>query len=121
MAYQVRMYRLPMVKNGRMEDERMTSAIGTPVSSRTPRWFTTVLVLLALIGLFNVFASVNDFIATNSAGLPSDHTGTFAKLSGTTWSNFKGGQSGSASYVKGVPSSRLTPRDTHKASNRPWG
>jgi len=99
MACQVRMYRLPMVKNGRMEDERMTTATATPVSNCTPRWFKTVLVLLALIGLFNVFASVNDFIATKSAGLPSDHTGTFAKLSGTTWSNFKGAQSGAASYV----------------------
>jgi hypothetical protein len=99
MAYQVRMYRLPLVKNGRMEDERMTTGIATHVSSRAPRWFTTVMVLLALIGLFNVFASINDFIATNTAGLPSDHTGTFAKLSGTTWSNFKGAQSGAASDV----------------------
>jgi hypothetical protein len=36
-------------------------------------------ILLALIGLFNVFASVSDFIATRNTGLPSDHTGTFTK------------------------------------------
>jgi hypothetical protein len=31
--------------------------------------------------------------------VPSDHTGTFATLSGTTWSNFKVADSGAASYI----------------------
>lgn len=75
-----------------------TSTVAT-ATSRAPRWFTVALVLLALIGLFNVFASVNDFVATNSSGLPSDHTGTFAKLSGATWISFKAARSGAASYI----------------------
>jgi hypothetical protein len=77
----------------------MTTVTATPVSSRAPRWFTAALVLLTLIGLFNVFASVNDFIATKNSGLPSDHTGTFGKLSGTTWTGFKTAHSGAASYI----------------------
>jgi hypothetical protein len=58
-----------------------------------------VWILLALIGLFNVFASINDLIATTSSGLPSDHTGTFAKLSGTAWASFKAAHAGAASYI----------------------
>jgi hypothetical protein len=70
-----------------------------PATTRTPRWFTAALVLLALIGAFNIFASVSDFISTSSSGLPSDHTGAFAKLSGTTWTGFKSAHSGAASYI----------------------
>jgi hypothetical protein len=53
-----------------------------------------VLSLLGLIGLCNVFASVSDLAATGKSGLPSDHTGTFAKLSGTTWAGFKAAHAG---------------------------
>jgi hypothetical protein len=77
----------------------MSTAKVTPVSSRMPRWFTAAWILLALIGLFNIFASVNDFVATKNSGLPSDHIGTFGKLSGTTWAGFKAAHSGAASYI----------------------
>ena len=58
-----------------------------------------MLILLGLLGLFNVFATASDLAATGSSGLPSDHTGTFAKLSGTTWGSFKAAHAGAASYV----------------------
>lgn len=77
----------------------MTTGTLAPATTRAPRWFTTALVLLALIGAFNIFASVNDLISTDSSGLPSDHTGAFAKLSGATWTSFRSAHSGAASYV----------------------
>lgn len=77
----------------------MSTATLAPSASRSRRWFLVAVVVLALIGLFNVFASVSDFIATNSSGLPGDHTGTFADLSGTTWASFKAAHSGAASYI----------------------
>jgi hypothetical protein len=77
----------------------MSTATVAPAVRNASRWFTAVLVLLGLIGLFNIFASASDFAATGSSGLPSDHTGTFAKLSGTTWSSFKAAHAGTASYV----------------------
>jgi len=82
-----------------VEEAGMSAATVPSVSNRSPRWFTAAWILLALIGLFNVFASVNDFVATKNAGLPSDHTGTFGKLSGTTWAGFKAAHSGAASYI----------------------
>ena len=77
----------------------MSAASATPTARTTSRWFTAVLILLGLIGLFNVFASVSDFAATGSSGLPSDHTGTFATLSGTPWASFKAAHHGAASYI----------------------
>ena len=67
------------------------------VITTTPRWLTVGLLLP--IGLFNVFASVTDFIATTNTGLPGDHTGTFAKLSGTSWATFQHAHPGPASYI----------------------
>ena len=77
----------------------MSTPASTPARSRGSRWFTAAWVLLALIGLFNVFASVSDFIATKNSGLPSDHSGTFAQLTGGTWTGFKASHSGAASYI----------------------
>ena len=77
----------------------MSTGTLAPATTRTPRWFTAALALLALIGAFNIFASVNDLVSTSSSGLPSDHTGTFAKLSGATWASFKTAHSGAASYI----------------------
>jgi hypothetical protein len=42
---------------------------------------------------------VTDFIATTNTGLPGDHTGTFAKLSGTSWATFQHAHPGPASYI----------------------
>ena len=78
----------------------MTTAAPTSTGPNSaPRWLRAAWVLLTLIGLFNVFASVNDLIATTNSGLPSDHTGTFAKLSGTAWAGFKAAHAGAASYI----------------------
>jgi hypothetical protein len=77
----------------------MSAATVGPAVRNPSRWFTAALVLLGLLGLFNVFASASDFAATVSSGLPADHAGTFAKLSGTTWSSFKAAHDGAASYV----------------------
>ncbi len=77
----------------------MSVAAVTPPVRNASRWFNAVLILLGLIGLFNVLASASDLAATGSSGLPSDHAGTFARLSGTSWSSFKAAHAGAASYV----------------------
>ena len=77
----------------------MSATAVTPAARTASRWFTAVLILLGLIGLFNVFASVSDLAATGSSGLPGDHTGTFAKLSGSSWTGFKSAHAGAASYI----------------------
>jgi hypothetical protein len=81
------------------QEDGMITATVTAASSRTPRWLTVAWILLTLVGLFNVFASVNDLIATSRTGLPSDHAGTFAKLSGADWATFKAAHAGTASYI----------------------
>lgn len=77
----------------------MSTPTTAPALDRGSRWTTTAWVLLAVIGLFNVFASVSDLIATSRTGLPSDHTGTFTKLTGTAWTTFRTAHPGPASYV----------------------
>ena len=77
----------------------MSTASATPGARTASRWFTAVLILLGLIGLFNVFAAVSDLAATGSSGLPSDHASTFATLSSTSWASFKAAHVGAASYI----------------------
>jgi hypothetical protein len=77
----------------------MSTGTLAPATTRRPRWFAATLVLLGLIGAFNIFASLNDFISTSTSGLPSDHTGAFARLNGATWTSFKAAHSGAASYI----------------------
>ncbi len=56
-------------------------------------------VLLLLIGAFYIFAPVSDLIADARTGLPSDHTGTFADVTGTSWDTAKQSTPGVTKYV----------------------
>jgi hypothetical protein len=78
----------------------MTSTPASTVAAvRSSWWLTTAWAGLLLFGGFNAFAAVMDLIATTGSGLPSDHTGTFAKIAGSTWSTVKAAQPGPANYV----------------------
>jgi hypothetical protein len=71
----------------------------TVAAVRSSRWLTAAWAGLLLFGAFNVFAAVMDLIAATGSGLPSDHTGTFAKVAGTTWTAVRVAQPGTAHYV----------------------
>jgi hypothetical protein len=66
---------------------------------RAPWWQTASWIGLILLGAFNLYAAVADLVATAASGLPSDHTGTFAALSGRSWMPFKTAQPGVAHYI----------------------
>ncbi|HKT02806.1 MAG TPA: hypothetical protein VJT31_25015 [Rugosimonospora sp.] len=53
---------------------------------RTSRILTAAWIgLLLLAGLY-LFGAANDLLADARTGLPTDHTGTFTAVTGTTWS-----------------------------------
>lgn len=54
-----------------------------PTSRRTRGWAALGLAVLMVQGVFYVFGAVSDLTSDASAGLPTDHTGTFTALSGT--------------------------------------
>jgi hypothetical protein len=54
---------------------------------------------LTIIGLFFVFASLNDLRAIHTSGLPADHTTAFAKQAGTTFAAVKQATPGVARYL----------------------
>lgn len=66
---------------------------------RAPWWRTASWIGLILLGAFNIFAATSDLVAGAGTGLPSDHTGTFAAVTGRTWASFEAAQPGVAHYV----------------------
>jgi len=54
---------------------------------------------LTLIGLFFLLAPAQDIIKTRSSGLPSDHTTTFAKLTGSDFAAVKASTPSVAKYM----------------------
>jgi hypothetical protein len=77
----------------------MTERSVEPARGGLSRGWTVAWILLLLLGAFNAFASVSDLLATRGSGLPSDHTGSFQRLSGTNWTTLKAGQPGTAHYI----------------------
>jgi hypothetical protein len=77
----------------------MTTTTASPASRRAPWWQTASRIGLILLGAFNIYAAAADLAPTAGTGLPSDHTGTFAALTGRTWASFKAAQPGAAHYV----------------------
>jgi hypothetical protein len=65
-----------------------------PSSARTIAWIG-----LTVLGVFFLFAPVMDVLGTYSHGLPSDHTGTFAKLAGLPIGAEKAQSPGTAHYI----------------------
>ena len=77
----------------------MTTTTARLASRRGPWWHTASWIGLLLLGAFNVFAVAADLAADAGTGLPSDHTGTFTKLAGTSWASFKTARPGAAHYI----------------------
>jgi len=75
-------------------------AVPAEPTSRRPRGSAALgLTLLMVLGAFYVFGAVSDLTSDASAGLPTDHTGTFTALSGTSFSNTQGSTPGTARYI----------------------
>jgi len=55
--------------------------------------------VLMVQGVFYVFGAVSDLTSDASAGLPTDHTGTFTALSGTSYPNTQGSTPGTTHYI----------------------
>jgi hypothetical protein len=55
--------------------------------------------LLLLLASFYLFGAVSDLASVSSHNLPPDHRGTFAKLTGTSFSHVRAASPGLASYI----------------------
>jgi len=75
------------------------SASQTPATPRPSRLFTVAWALLLLVGLFYIVAPILDLLADRSTGLPSDHTGAFQSIAGTSWSAAQQTAPGFTSYI----------------------
>lgn len=76
-----------------------TNDPANPTRLRTTGWSLAGLILLLLLALFYVFGSVNDLAAGTSHHLPTDHTGTFASLTGSNFVHLEGATPGVANYI----------------------
>lgn len=56
---------------------------------RTPRALAVAWVLLLLLSAFYLFAPLSDLAADARTGIPSDHVGAFANVSGMSWESAK--------------------------------
>jgi hypothetical protein len=87
----------PLLKEKPMASSTTTAA--SQAGRRTPWWQTASWIGLILLGAFNIFAAASDLAAAARTGLPSDHAGTFAAITGRTWTSFNAAQPGVAHYV----------------------
>ncbi|MGH3122526.1 MAG: hypothetical protein ACRDND_16070 [Streptosporangiaceae bacterium] len=74
------------------------TATAAPARPHT-RWARAGLALLLLLALFYVFGAASDLAAVASHNLPPDHRGTFASLTGGSFSHVKAAAPGVASYI----------------------
>src|SRR5258705_363294 len=79
---------------------------------RRAAWQTTAWVLLLVLGGFYLFGATNDMIADGGAGIPTDHTGTFAAVAGTNWDLAQHTNPGTTAYITLVRCQNL--------QYRPW-
>jgi hypothetical protein len=70
--------------------------------SRTRGPAAVALALLLLLGAFYVYGAAADLMSLAIHNLPADHQGTFAKLTGGTFSQVKSTSPGIASYITEV-------------------
>ena len=75
----------------------LATADSAPRHSRVPA--ATGLGLLLLLAFFYLFGALSDLAAVASHNLPPDHRGTFAKLTGTSFSHVRAASPGLASYI----------------------
>jgi len=73
--------------------------VAEPTSRRTRGWAALGLALLMVLGVFYVFGAVSGLTSDASAGLPTDHTGTFTALSDTSFPNTQGATPGTTHYI----------------------
>jgi hypothetical protein len=55
--------------------------------------------VLVLLAVFPVVVSILDVVRDGSVGVPADHEGTFATVTGTTWTDAQAPTAGTARYV----------------------
>jgi hypothetical protein len=75
-----------------------TEASG-PARSRLRGWRLAGWVPMLLLGVFPVLTSVLDLVADARTGLPSDHSGTFTAITGTSWPHAQAATPGLARYI----------------------
>lgn len=74
-------------------------SIGGGVPARQPLYQLIAWIGLWLLGALFLFASLSDLLADIRTGLPSDHSGTFRNIVGTSWSSTQQMQSGITHYI----------------------
>ena len=74
-------------------------ADAVPAQPGTRGLAVTGLVLLLLLGVFYVYGAVSDLVSLAARNLPADHQGTFARLTGSSFSQVKTASPGIASYI----------------------
>jgi hypothetical protein len=74
-------------------------ATADPARRHSRALAATGLGLLLLLALFYLFGALSDLAAVASHNLPPDHRGTFAKLTGTSFSHVSTASPGLASYI----------------------
>lgn len=63
------------------------------------RWQTAAWIGLLLLGGFYIFGATNDLIADARVGIPTDHTGTFGSVAGTSWTTAQHATPGTTAYI----------------------
>jgi hypothetical protein len=77
----------------------MVASATDPAPARSRALGTVGLGLLLLVALFYLLGAVSDLAAVASHNLPADHRGTFAKLTGTSFSHLSTAAPGTSSYI----------------------
>ncbi|HEU5418551.1 MAG TPA: hypothetical protein VFV41_12755 [Streptosporangiaceae bacterium] len=77
----------------------MATAAASPAPARSRALSAAGLGLLLLVALFYLLGAASDLAAVAGHNLPTDHRGTFAKLTGTSFSHLQAAAPGQASYI----------------------
>jgi hypothetical protein len=82
-------------------DKGATIMTTTSPTSRTrpSRWPLAAWLGLLLLAAFYLFGAANDLLADGRTGLPTDHTTTFAAVTGTSWAAAQHATPGLTTYV----------------------
>jgi hypothetical protein len=100
----------------------MATSTALPAASmKRPWWQTAAWIGLLLLGAFNLFAVASDLTADSGIGMPSDHTGTSAKVAAAAGRRLsprsQARRTTSPRWNAGTPSTRWC---THSCSWRSW-
>lgn len=77
-----------------------TTALSTEAARpNRSRWLTAAWIGLLLFGGFYIFGATNDLLADARTGLPTDHTGTFTAVTGSSWAAAQHATPGITAYI----------------------